>query len=388
MFYGEKIKLLREMFSYTREELASKLTISEFTLWEFETNQTLPTFIQINQLKSLFNVQPSFFYAKNYIHSQVIEENIAYREKVTGSRKYVWSEKVYLDALAAHLKEIESVISPANGHLLTLKTKIQSSYSLDQLNTMNLKEIASLVREELQVDLDQLPRLMYRIELAGAYVVERKIKEDVDAYSVWIGDNHYPVIVLNKCKNPEARRNFDLGHELGHLLLHSYVNHNELTSDQRKKIEKEANLFSSYLNLPEHSFKADFMSLDSPQDPDSYLELKEKYHMSIQAMAYRAYTEGWMSKEENRLFWRSLTRKGYKKHEPLDHSMNIVVPGKIRALIIQGLEKNLLTLDDLLNRFHVTIEFLEDHFGFKKNTLLKYQNSSSSQEIGKIVEYG
>lgn len=53
-------------------------------------------------------------------------------------------------------------------------------------------------------------------------------------------------------------------------------------------------------------------------NPDYLAVLKEKWYVSIQAIAMRAYYLGLMSSTQYRYFWASLNKKGYKSKEPLD----------------------------------------------------------------------
>ena len=69
-----------------------------------------------------------------------------------------------------------------------------------------------------------------------------------------------------------------------------------------------------------------------------------KYHVSIQALEYRAYKLNLLSFEENRYFYSALNRMKYKVIEPLDEDIPIVRPGKVRALLSLILENNLLSL--------------------------------------------
>ena len=52
--------------------------------------------------------------------------------------------------------------------------------------------------------------------------------------------------------------------------------------------------------------------------PDNYIELKQYFNVSIQALEYRAYKLGYLSVSQNSYFFRQIYQKGYKKIEPLD----------------------------------------------------------------------
>ncbi|EOZ5808787.1 ImmA/IrrE family metallo-endopeptidase [Enterococcus hirae] len=74
-----------------------------------------------------------------------------------------------------------------------------------------------------------------------------------DAYSAWSTED-VPIIVLG-IKKSAVRRNFDLAHELGHLLLHPYVDFSLLDKNERQQVEREADYFASCFYCRQKLFK-------------------------------------------------------------------------------------------------------------------------------------
>lgn len=390
MFYGEKLYEIREMFSYSRKDLAEILNLNEQLIWQFETNQIIPTFVVINQLKALFHVRSSFFLKESFIEKVNQTSNIAYRKKIGELRTGVKSEGMFLNFFFTHIQEVEKIVFPNKGNVHYFCTEIESKYDLTNLSMTDIQEIAESSRYSLGVLTNE--RLMYYLELSGIYIIERNLKEEIDAYSSWILDDAYPVIVLNKGKNPAARRNFDLAHELGHLLMHRYVDFDQLDSEELNKIEKEANVFSSYFTLPKEELRIDFFKLKDPTNPQAYIDLKRKYRMSIQSIAYRANQEGWLSKEENRVFWKRIHQYNYKITEPLDSELPVYTPGKIRALLSHALDKNHGLVTEWLDKYAVDVEYFEMIFGLtdkllKKNVVEKQSNYLFSEKLLKLDDF-
>lgn len=127
--------------------------------------------------------------------------------------------------------------------------------------------------------------------MSGIYIVEKKLGLEIDAYST-ITEDGRPFIILGNVKKSVVRRNFDLAHELGHLLLHTAVDMETLTRQEHKQIEQQANQFASIFLLPEEEFKRDFAELPRHSNPDYYIEMKRKYMVSLVALEYRAYQLG------------------------------------------------------------------------------------------------
>ncbi|EGO6122430.1 ImmA/IrrE family metallo-endopeptidase, partial [Enterococcus faecalis] len=193
----------------------------------------------------------------------------------------------------------------------------------------------------------------------------------IDAYSTVTNDGRL-YIILGTVKKSAVRRNFDLIHELGHLLLHADVDMDILTPAELKVIEKEAHLFASIFLLPEEEFTNDFLELKRKSNPDYYIDLKRKYLVSISAMEMRAYGLGLMTYQENRYFWGQLTKKGYKLLEPLDDEIPPVRPGKIRSLLKFVLDKNVISLKLLLNQFNILPSFLSNLFNLEEHFFDQY----------------
>src|SRR5699024_8328685 len=367
MFYGEKLYTIREMFSYTREDLAKKLQVDEQLLWKIETNQMNHYLKLINEMKIFFNVQTSYFFEKPYVNAVSDTGKIAFRKSIGDKREGIHAENTFLDYFFTHISDIEQIVYPVLGSFNSYCHRVERKYNLTQLTHEDIKNIAEEAREALNIVSNN--RLMYSLEISGLYIVERKLENTIDAYSTWLLEDSYPVIVLNSGKNSAVRRNFDMGHELGHLILHQYVDFDEINADRLKELESEANLFSSYFMLPEEELKSDFLKIGNPTEPDAYIPLKENYKMSIQSIAYRANKEGWMTKEENRLFWKNINKQRYRKFEPLDDKLPIHIPGKIRSLIYNALKVNESFITDWLEKYSVDIKYFEYIFNIKDDFL-------------------
>jgi len=84
--------------------------------------------------------------------------------------------------------------------------------------------------------------LLLSLEKSGIYVLEKNIGGKADAYSAWSTED-IPIIVLG-IKKSAVRRNFDLAHELIHLLLHAHVDFGVLDKTERQLKEREADYFA------------------------------------------------------------------------------------------------------------------------------------------------
>lgn len=100
--------------------------------------------------------------------------------------------------------------------------------------------------------------------------------EDFQEYiALYFAESDVYIIALSSNKESAARINFDIAHELGHIMLHEWSEDEEVLSrEEFKAKEKEANEFAAAFLLPEASFVPE-VSLD-PQKLDFYVQLKRR----------------------------------------------------------------------------------------------------------------
>lgn len=377
MFFGEKLQSVRELKGLSRKELADKLNLSEQAIWQYENQYTVPKFEVANELKKIFNVKVQFFYTEPFTTKVSKVESIAYRAEDREARKKTKMETTFIDFTSYFLDKFESKLNLPTTILPLLRDESIQLYNLP-LETNNrilqLETIAENARKKLNVQSNS--ELLYKLELSGIYILEKNMGTSIDAYSTWTNQEK-PFIILGNKKKSAVRRNFDLAHELGHLLLHYKIDMDSLTKDEHKIIEKEANDFASFFLLPKDQFLKDFSTISKKSNPESYLDLKMKYLVSIGALEYRAYKLGLLTFEENRYFYATLNRKNYRKNEPLDEDIAIVRPGKVRSLLDLILKSHLFSLDDILNDYSIDRSFLESLFGLENKFLNKYSEESN-----------
>ncbi|PZG35633.1 transcriptional regulator [Listeria ivanovii] len=379
MFFGEKLQSVRELNGLSRKELADKLSLSEQAIWQYENQYTVPKFEVVNELKKVFNVKAQFFYTESFATNISKVESIAYRAEDREARKKTKMETTFIDFTSYFLDKFESKLNLQASLLSQLRNESIQLYNTsteasDRL--LQLEIIAENAREKLDVQSNS--ELLYKLELSGIYILEKSMGVSIDAYSTWTSQEK-PFIILGNKKKSAVRRNFDLAHELGHLLLHYKIDMDSLTKDEHKIIEKEANDFASFFLLPKNQFLKDFLTISKKSNPESYLDLKMKYMVSIGALEYRAYKMGLLTFEENRYFYAALNRKGYKKNEPLDEDISIIRPGKVRSLLDLIFKNHLFSLNDILNDCYIERSFLESLLGIENEFLSKYSEESNRE---------
>ncbi|MCY8523199.1 ImmA/IrrE family metallo-endopeptidase [Bacillus atrophaeus] len=155
-------------------------------------------------------------------------------------------------------------------------------------------------------------------------------------------------------------------------MLHDWYYDLELISrEEFKKIEQEANQFAAELLLPKESFLNDLIY---PNKLDYYVELKKKWKVSISAMIVRAYQLKALSYNQYQYLMRQISKKGWRKKEPLDNVLKVPDPILLQKAVDMILTNDVLTTDEFikgLSEHNLSIDRKEVEMllGLKEGTL-------------------
>ena len=384
MFIGKSLMNIRILNEYSRAQLADKLDITEQAIWQYENGYVTPKLEIINKMKILFDVKSTYFFKEDLIEQEnsnnIHIERIAYRSDTINVAMKTQSECMHMEYLDAILNKVIMNLHLPSNQLVELRSLVLSYLNENQdLNRdEQISQVANTARNYLKIPKNSNENLVFYLEKAGAFIIEKPIGEKIDAYSLW-SERDRPYIVLGNLKKSSVRRNFDLAHELGHLLLHYKTEFNMLDKSQYKVKEDEAHKFAAEFLMPKELFLEDIGKVNRISNPDSYIELKKKWLVSIQAMALRANSLDKMTYQQLRYFYMSINKKGYKSLEPLDKEIPIEKPMKFQSILQLVFEKRLLVLEDLLDELRITIDFLIKITGIPASFFEKYERNVSKK---------
>lgn len=382
MFIGESLTNIRILNDMSRSQLADKIGITEQAIWQYENGYVSPKLEVINKLKQIFNVKASYFYKhdllKGYYKENIQVEHIAYRSETMNSLSKTQSESMYIRYLDAFMKNVEKPIEYPENLLLDLRDEIiqfiSQNSNLDR--SLQIKQAAIIARNKIGLNENTNDNLLFFIEKSGAFIFEKEIGDTIDAYSLWSKDDR-PYIILGTLKKAAVRRNFDIAHELGHLLLHYKVEFTMQEKSMYKIFEDEANSFASEFLLPEIQFVQDFKSIIKKSNPNAYLEMKTKWHVSLQALVMRAFNLKLINYQQYRYFYMLVNKLGIRENEPLDDVLPIKRPNKVKSILKLLFENNLVSVYDLKEQLKVDLDFISkltgipnsffDEFELKEN---------------------
>ncbi|PQP83889.1 transcriptional regulator [Paenibacillus sp. PCH8] len=392
MFVGENLTNLRIMHGYSRKQLSEQLGVTEQAVWQYENAYTSPKVPIVNELKRIFSVKSKYFYTKDMLTQRnnaanIDVMNIAYRSKVMNVISKTQTEAKHVEYLDTFINYITAQISLPTLNIIQLREEaIEYMNHTDDDRTTQIHYVAHLARQRLNMEPSTNENLMFRIEKSGVYVFEKAIGEEIDAYSLWTR-NDRPFIILGNIKRSAVRRNFDLAHELGHLLLHYRLEFVNLDRKEHKLIENEANLFAGAFLLPEEEFSSDMNEITYKTNPDQYLDLKNKWKTSLQVLGYRAAHLGMMEAKDHRNFYAAMHRRGYLEKEPFDREIPLQKPMRIKTIIDLLSNKGLVDIRYMIEEdWKVETSFFHHMTGINTDFFNKYMTNKPQTSIQNVRE--
>ena len=212
-----------------------------------------------------------------------------------------------------------------------------------------------------------ISNIVLLLENNGAIITRQNLAADaLDAFSMWPRSEAVPYVVLNSEKGVAVRSRFDIAHELGHLVMHRFAPPGCLTRPELfDVVEQQADAFASAFLMPARTFSDDAVS----PSLDGFRALKPKWRVSIQAMIFRARELNLMSAEKASRMWPNLARRGWRKTEPLDDTLEPEQPRLLRRSLELILNSGAATRQDML--MHTALSFwdVEELIGLPRDYL-------------------
>jgi Zn-dependent peptidase ImmA (M78 family) len=162
---------------------------------------------------------------------------------------------------------------------------------------------ARIVREQLGIKtLEPIDNLVRKAERAGILVIalsfDFRLHDRLDAFSCWAGEYADRPVTALRASSPWDRRRWSLAHERGHAVLHR--------RNRDGDIEAQANQFASEFLLPSAALAEDW-----PASPTimSLLPLKEKWGLSIQALAEHGFRASLLDDSRRMSLYKQLSNR-------------------------------------------------------------------------------
>lgn len=379
-FEPKRLTEIREARGLRQTFLARELDVTRSSVSKWETGKANPKEKNITDLSALLDVPLSYFFLKDKKPIETITPIYF--------RKLSRTNKTHRQMAYRRLEWFGQIISTISEFVNFPETKIVKPKN-DEFRTFTHKEIEDIARETrnlLKIPINTpIGDLINHLEGSGIFLSRFAIANTLDAFSTWIhcDGTQRPIILFDTIKDSNSRTRFNISHELGHLVMHGGSKHYEITPEELKRIEKEANYFAACFLMPSVSFKE--RAYVHGKTFNGLMKLKKEWKVSLKAIVYRLKDLGIISLEESgRLFSKLNYSYGYKMSEPGEE----FIPNEEPTLIKRGIEllnrEDVYSLKDLYNDFFLSIRDISELTGLSNedcNSMISSIRESDDQII-------
>lgn len=378
-FYGENLKFARLYRGLSMEQLGEKIGKSKQIISQYESteDQQQPPFDIAVKISEELKFPIAFFYEN--CNAKIERINTYFRALLSSNKK----DKIVQENKATVIIEIYRFLEKYIEFPTLNIPKIEKS----DLETRNLKNITQTIRESWNLSDGPIADIVNVLEMNGFIVSSINTNTmDIDAFTQYIrldGEKYF-CIVVGKEKESFARRQFSIAHELAHVILHNTnLDVENLSREEFRSMEREADKFAAELLLPFESFRKDLIY---PTNLKFYEELKKKWKVSILAMLMRAAELKVITQNQLQYLIKQYYSKGYRNGEPLDDTIKMQEPTLIRLAINMLLDNNRFTPNEFMknlndNGIWIGSDEVEDLIGLEKGKL-----KCVEENTGKIIK--
>lgn len=305
----ERVLALRDLLGLSLQELGAAAGLSQGYLSDIANGNRPFTEQHVEALAHGLHFPPEFF----YVQAPAVErDSLNFRKLKKAPAKLTRKAEQYF-------REASRVTQYA-AEVAGLKTKRLPFIYSDEGPLLNeeIERTAEALRDLMGLaDLDPVPNLTRAIERLGIVVAPVSLDPTGDEVApVTTFEGHFGISHGDEVGVPVVgyfpgssadRDRFTLGHEVGHVLLHS----RRKSSDP----EKEANRFAGALLISEQAARS---TLHSMVTLNQLARIKSKFGISIQALIMRAAGLGIIDEKRQRSLFVQLSGRGWRQVEPVE----------------------------------------------------------------------
>lgn len=295
LFDGARLAQARQLAGLLKADVAELTKLSAAAIGQFESGVSRPTIGTLAKLALALHVPPAFF-AANRKRFSISEADAHFRSLRSTSKRDRARARAQVEVLAEMVQALERRVRLPEVDL----PELDPSSSPEQA--------AQAVREAWRLGEGPILNVVGLLERRGVIVSRLPAATDeMDAFSCWVGSRPFIILVSNKDVADRAR--FDAAHELAHLLLH----HDAHPGDP--ELERLAHAFAAEFLVPTRSITA---ALPKRVDWRRLAELKLQWGVSMAMLVRRMRDLGVISDAAYRRGMMDLSRRGWRRSEPID----------------------------------------------------------------------
>src|SRR5699024_1979053 len=123
---------------------------------------------------------------------------------------------------------------------------------------------------------------------------------------------------------------------------------------------------------------------------NTYMDMKQKWGTSLQVLGYRAVNLDVLTAKEHRNYYSALHRRDYLKCEPLDETLPINRPQKVKSIFDLVMKRDIINYEQMLAKDSlIEVEFVYRIKGFDSNIFRNYFTNPGwvAENNGEIIAF-
>lgn len=368
-FIGKRLKEAREARELSMQGLAELLGISRQSISKYESESQSPGPSVLDAISRTLRV-PRDYFISTRPHDNLKSDKTIYYRSLSAARK---SARLRAERRYEWLQDISDIL----GKYIEFPNVNFPSFDVPndptQIGNEDIEHLALRTRRFWGLGDGPISNIVWLLENNGAIVGRFSLSSDsIDAFSQnWSaleknGFTSRPHIVLGTDKNSGARSRFDAAHELGHLVLHENIPENIFRNSQfHGLMEAQANLFAGAFLLPSDVFIQEVANISL----DALRMLKPRWKLSIGMLLHRAHDLKLISDDEYRKLQINMSRRGWRKKEPLDEEIPLEEPKLLKSAMEMLIKEKICTPSDILAQLKLGHRDIEEIIGLPTNYL-------------------
>jgi Zn-dependent peptidase ImmA (M78 family)/transcriptional regulator with XRE-family HTH domain len=378
-FNPQRLKAARVFRGMTITELADKIGVTRQAVSQFEQGKTPPSLENIFKLTNVLQFPRDFFYAEEQSVNYV--GNTFFRSYSTATKRLREAQKVRVDFIFNVQQFLEKYVNFP-------KLNLPDTESFDNKNWTNedIELLAEKVREHWGLGDKPITNMVFELEKNGIFVTTvRTDSQSIDAFCqkrVHNGQDYY-FVVLGSDKFSAVRRQFDAAHELGHILMHGWIDDQEqLSNEEVREMERQANYFAAALLLPRKAFSNSLYSFKL----EEFINLKKYWMVSINSMIVRSYHMGLISYNQYQYLQKQISQRKMKTREPYDDVIKRAQPSLFKQSIELLFNKNVIGPEEIVSELKLDPRLIEELVNLPSSMLAIPQKKEDNKVISlKVV---
>jgi len=325
MTIGGRIKQARKASNLSLRKLADEVGVSAMAISKYERDQDVPSSGVLLRLSQALQVKVDFFFRPSTVSVQLQ----AYRKHAALGVKEQEAIQMRIQDWVERYLEVESLF-PEEQHAANLP--LRKVTSLDEIETAALE-----LRDHWSLGYDAIENLVQLLEDRGIKVGITSGFKHFDActftYSTQSCKADVDPVIVTKGEVSGDRQRFNLGHELGHLIL-------DVQGDL--KPEQAANRFVGAFLVPAATARFELGSNRTDLNINELHMLKHKYGLSMQAWIYRAKDLSIISENTAARLFQQFRVNDWNRQEP-GKPYPTETPLRMERLIYRALAEDLIS---------------------------------------------